>query len=158
MADVKRDVRALGQKITGLKAGDNVTLVFRKPKPKVDATVAKKAVTISEEAINSARDLVRELTRARQVASSGKVADAKRIFDTARKAADKLSGELPRAKEWLEGAKADADQAVAEVKDGYGAAKDGADLAVGHLKNVAEGVQKAIGAVGAFIEEMAGRE
>ena len=55
MADVKREVRALGAKITGLKAGDNVTLVFKNPKPRVDASDAKLAIQITDDSINAAR-------------------------------------------------------------------------------------------------------
>jgi hypothetical protein len=157
MADVKREVRALGQKITGLKAGDNVTLVFKKPKPRVDATLAKRAVEISEEAINSARDMIRALQNAKGLASDFKIPEAQKLLDQARKVSDKLFGEMSRAKDWVESAKADADAALAEVKDGYNAAKDAADVASGQLKNIAEGAEKAIGSVFALAQEFGSR-
>jgi hypothetical protein len=158
MADVKREVRALGQKITGLKAGDNVTLVLKKPKPRVDATPAKKAAGIANEQISSARDALRALTRARDAASTGDAAGAKKAFDEAKKFLDGMQGQIPRAKEWAKAAGSDHESAPGEVKDGYGAAKDGADLVVGHLEKAAEGLEQAVRATGAFVEEVTSRE
>ena len=58
MADVKREVRALGQKVTGLKAGDAVTLVLKRPKPKVAVTPAKNAAKLASEKLGDARSAV----------------------------------------------------------------------------------------------------
>jgi hypothetical protein len=157
MADVKREVRALGQKITGLKAGDNVTLVLKKPKPKVDATPAKRANQLAGEKLHQAQEALGQLSRARSLAASGDVAGARKLVDGARQALDAIKRETPRAKEWAQAMADDANGAPSEVKDGYGAAKDGADLSVGHLEKAAEGLERALRAVGAFVEEMAHR-
>jgi hypothetical protein len=158
MADVKREVRALGQKITGLKAGDNVTLVLKAPKPRVDATAAKKAAKISSDNISTAKDLMAELSRAHGMAKGGDHASARKIVDAAKDMLDDIKASLPRAKDWAKTASQDNDSAPGEVKDGYGAAKDGADLVVGHLEKVAEGIEKAITAVGALVEETPNRQ
>lgn len=157
MADVKREVRELGQKITGLKAGDNVTLVFKKPKPKVDATAAKKTASIAAEHMDKAHDAIAALTQAHDAASNGDAKAAKGLFDDAKKVLSALQAAIPRAKDWAENAKSDHESAPGEVKDGYSAAKDGADISVGHMEKVAEGLDKAVSAVGAFIEEITNR-
>jgi hypothetical protein len=156
MADVKREVRALGQKITGLKAGDNVTLVLKKPKPKVDATSAKRAAKISDEAIGSAKNVVRLLSAARRQAPSNGEA-AKKQWQEAKSIFESMQGAVPRAKDWVKFAEDDASSAPGEVKDGYDAAKDGADTAVGQLDKVVEGLDEAVRAVGALIEEACNR-
>jgi hypothetical protein len=158
MADVKREVRALGQKITGLKAGDNVTLVLKKPKPKVDATPAKKANKVAGDGLHSAKDALQELSRARGLAHSGDIKGARELVNQARDVLDELKRELPRAKDHAKAMGQDADGAPSEVKDGYGAAKDGADLSVGHLEKAIEGLEKALRATGAFVEEASNRQ
>jgi hypothetical protein len=157
MADVKREVRALGQKITGLKAGDNVTLVLKKPKPRVDATAAKKAAKIANDSISDAKNALADLSRAHGLAKGGDHAGARKIVDAAKDILDEIKSAIPRAKDWAKTAGQDSDSAPGEVKDGYGAAKDGADLVVGHLEKVAEGFEKAITAVGALVEETPNR-
>ncbi len=157
MADVKREVRALGQKITGLKAGDNVTLVLKKPKPRVDATAAKKAAKIANDRIAQAKTALADLSRARGMALGGDHDGAREIMEAAMAKLDEIKADLPRAKDWAKTASQDNDSAPGEVKDGYGAAKDGADLVVGHLEKVAEGFEKAITAVGALVEETPNR-
>jgi hypothetical protein len=151
MADVKKEVRELGQKITGLKAGDNVTLVLKKPKPKVDATCAKRAAGIADENTDVAREILNMISRAKDMAQSD-ANGAKKLIKDAQRELGRLKGAVPRAKDWLESAKKDADSAASEVKDGYTAAKDSADIAVQHLEKVGEGLEKAVSAVGAFVE------
>lgn len=158
MADVKREVRALGQKITGLKAGDNVTLVLKKPKPRVDATAAKKAAKISSDCISDAKDALADLSRAHGMAKGGDTTGARKLVDQAKAALDELKSQIPRAKDWAKSASQDNDSAPGEVKDGYGAAKDAADLVVGHMEKIAEGFEKAITAVGALVEETPNRQ
>jgi ABC-type transporter Mla subunit MlaD len=156
MADVKREVRSLGQTITGLKAGDNVTLVLKKPKPKVDASAAKKAANLAEQHIENAREAIQSLTRAHSIAAQNP-AEAQKLLTRAKQVLDAVRAQVPRAKDWAKTAADDHGSAPSEVKDGYGAAKDGADLAAGHLEKVAEGLEKAVLAVGAFIEEVSSR-
>src|SRR5579859_1925184 len=98
MADVNRDVRELGQKITGLKAGDNVTLKLKKPKPKVDATAAKKTAAISEEHLDKAHDCVAALARARDSAHAGDSAGAKAAFKEAKDLLGQVQAAVPSAK------------------------------------------------------------
>jgi hypothetical protein len=157
MGDVKRDVRALGQKITGLKAGDNVTLVLKKPKPQVDATPAKRAAKLAGDQLGLAKDVVRSLTKARDAASRGDATHAQETLASAQAALDALHADLNRAKDHATAAASDHESAPGEVKDGYGAAKDGADLAVGHLEKVADGLEKALRATHAFVAELGGR-
>jgi hypothetical protein len=157
MADVKREIRALGQKVTGLKAGDTVTLVLKKPKPTVDATSAKTAAKVSGENITKARDAVSFLSRARAAASSGDGGIAKKLIGQAKSLMDQVGSSLTKAKDWADSAAGDADSAPSETKDGYGAAKDGAAVAVGHLGKIIEGMDKAYHAISAFVEEASGR-
>ena len=157
MADVKREVRALGQKITGLKAGDNVTLVLKKPKPKVDATSAKRAAKMTDEQVGAAKNVVRLLSSARRAAASDPTG-AKKSWAEANEIFDGIEGAIGRAKDWAKFAADDASSAPSEVKDGYDAAKDGADTVVGQLEKVAEGLGEAVRATGALIEEACNRE
>jgi len=152
MADVKKEVRELGQKISGLKAGDNVTLVLKKPKPKVDATCAKRSAGIASEHVDVASDILNMISRARDMAVSD-AQGAKKLIRDAQRELGRIKGAVPRAKDWLESAKKDADSAASEVKDGYNAAKDSADVAVQHLEKIGEGLEKAVSAVGAYVEE-----
>lgn len=152
MADVKREVRELGQRITGLKAGDQVTLVLKKPKPKVDAVSARRAAAIASEHVDLARSALTLLARARAMAATD-AAGAQKLFEAAQQAIGQVQGALPLAQDWLDAAKKDADTAASEVKDGYGAAKDSADIAVKHLEHLGSGLENALRAVGAFVEE-----
>src|SRR5690349_935057 len=123
MADQKRDVRALGQRITGLKVGDNVTLVLKKPKPKVDATSAKRAKKVSDDKIKQAKDALNLLRAAKQAAEGGDGATARKQVGEAQKLFDQVNGAISRAKDWAKAAAEDASSAPGEVKDGYEAAK-----------------------------------
>src|SRR5512146_386626 len=90
MADVKREVRALGQKVAGLKAGDSVTLVLKRPKPKVDVKPAKDAAKLAGEKLTAARNAVATLSRAHDTAATGDAPSARKMLDEAREALDQL--------------------------------------------------------------------
>src|ERR1700760_4724002 len=98
MADVKREIKALGQKVTGLKAGDNVTLVLKPPKPTVDATSAKNAAKTANDNILSAKEAIGLLKKARDMASGGNADGAKKLVDQAKGMMDTFSKSLTKAK------------------------------------------------------------
>jgi hypothetical protein len=152
MADVKREVTALGQKVVGLKAGDNYTLVLKRPKPKVDATNAKTSSRTIKSQIEAAKTAIAQLLDAKGAVDRGDRKNAQALWERASSVVDDLRGAISSAKDYAELAGDDVKQAQSEVKEAYQAAKDAADLSVQHAEKVADGMAEAVRTVGALIE------
>ncbi len=157
MPEVKREIRSVGQRLSGLTAGDQFTFVLKRPKPRVDAENARRATSIVRDKLASAKRGIAALSAARAAAKQGNVEEALQAVDLAQSLLLALQGGLSDARDYSERAAQDESSALAEVKDAYKAAKDSADLAVQHADKVFEAFDHALRAVGAFVNEAASR-
>lgn len=153
MADVKREIRTLGQRLSGLTAGNKYTFVLKRPNVRVDVVNAEKAIALAETQIGAVRKLLVELEQVRNDAMAGSVDSAKGSMASARATARDIVRAVSDAKEFAIRAAEDAKDAHADVKDAYSAAKDGAEHSVGIAENLLGGLGDVVKAVSALIIE-----
>jgi len=151
MADIKREIRTLGQRLSGLTAGNKYTFVLKRPNVRVDVVNAEKAIALAEAQIGAIRKLLVELEQTRDEALRGSADGAKGKLTSAKNVAREIGKAVFDAKEFALRAAEDAKDAHADVKDAYGAAKDGAEHAVGIAENLMGGLGDVFKAVSALI-------
>ena len=61
MAEIKKEVRSIGQRISGLQAGETYTFVLKRPKPTADLTNARRCIKLTTGYLETARLAVDEL-------------------------------------------------------------------------------------------------
>lgn len=155
MADIKREIRTLGQRRSGLTAGNKYTFVLKRPNVRVDVVKAEKSLALAESQIGAIHKLLVEPEQARDDAMRADASAAQGKLDAARTAARDIAKAVSDAKEFALRAAEDAKDADADVKDAYGAAKDGAEQAVGIAESLMSGLGDVYKAVSAVIIEAA---
>lgn len=153
MADVKREIRTLGQRLSGLTAGNKYTFVLKRPNVRVDVVNAERAIELAEKQVTSIRKLLLDLEQARDDVMRGSVDSARSKLSAARASAKEVGKAVSDAKEFALRATEDAKDAHADVKDAYGAAKDGAEHAVGIAENLLTGLGDVVKVVAALVIE-----
>lgn len=153
MADIKREIRTLGQRMSGLTAGNKYTFVLKRPNVRVDVVNAEKAIAMAETQVGAVRKLLVEMEQVRNDAMAGSVDSARGGLESARAVARDIVKAVSDAKEFALRAAEDAKDAHADVKDAYSAAKDGAEHAVGIAENLLSGLGDVVKAVSALIIE-----
>ena len=58
MADIKREIRTLGQRLSGLTAGNKYTFVLKRPNVRVDVVNAERAIELSSTQVSAIRKLL----------------------------------------------------------------------------------------------------
>lgn len=157
MPDIKREIRGVGQRLSGLSAGNSYTFVLKKPKPTVDVENARRATNRALDQLAAIAQAASELDSARDEASRGEVQNARGSYNRARSILTSLNRGLADAKEYSRCATDDAKDAPGEVKDEYDIAKDSADCAVQLADKAVQAVEEVTRAVGAIIEAAAAK-
>ncbi len=158
MADIRKNVRAIGQRISGLQAGDTYTFVLKRPKPTPDLTNARRCVKLTSAYIDVVRSITDELEHAHQRAMLGDLTGAKAAFQKAKNLFDGVGIAVSTAHGHAEDAKGDLSDSPSETKDAYESAARAAELSLKHADWVAKGLDEVFRAVGAFVDEVAARE
>jgi hypothetical protein len=158
MADIRRNVRAIGQRISGLQAGETYTFVLKRPKPAPDLTNARRCVKLTSAYIDVVRSITDELDHAHQRAMIGDSSGAKTAFQKAKSLFDGIGIAVSNAHGHAEDAKGDSADSPSETKDAYESAAKAAELSIKHADWVAKGLDEVFRAVAAFIDEVSIRE
>jgi hypothetical protein len=153
MAEIKREIRTLGQRLSGLTAGNTYTFVLKRPNVRVDVVNAIRSVEIAQDHLVSFSKLMGELESIRAEAELGNHGSARSRFNEVKAAVRACANHLADAREFAVRAAEDAKDAHADVKDAYNAAKDGAEHAVEGAQSLMSGVDDAVKAIGAIIIE-----
>ena len=151
MADIKREIRTLGQRLSGLTAGNKYTFVLKRPNVRVDVMNAEKAIEMAEAQIGAVRKLIANLENVRDEAMRGNVDSAKGQLLAAKAVSREITRAVSDAKEFAVRAAEDAKDAHADVKDAYSAAKDGAEHSVEIAQELLGGLGDVFKAVSAII-------
>ena len=139
MAEIKREIRTLGQRLSGLTAGNTYTFVLKRPNVRVDVFNAIRCLELAEEQITQLRKLLATLERLRdQMAQGGGSARASLAAEKA--TLRQIVSGVADAKEFALRAADDAKDAHADVKDAYTEAKDGAEQAVAAAEALLSGM------------------
>lgn len=155
MPDVKREIRGVGQRLSGLSAGNTYTFVLKKPKPIVDVENARRATLRAQAQLEATQQAAQDLDSARDEAGRGEIARARQSYEHARSILSGMNRGLGEAKEYSRCAADDAQDAPAEVKDEYEVAKDSAATAVELADQAVQALEEVLRAIGAVIEEAA---
>lgn len=97
MAELKKEIRTLGQRISGLMAGNQYVFVLKRPNARVDVLNAERAIEIAEEQLGAVRKLFAEFERARADALRGEVASARAIFAKAKELLKHLGNKVSKS-------------------------------------------------------------
>lgn len=100
MADIKREIRTLGQRMSGLTAGNKYTFVLKRPNVRVDVVNAEKSLALAESQIGAIRKLLVELEQARNNAMRADASAAQGKLDAAGTAARDIAKAVSDAKEF----------------------------------------------------------
>jgi F0F1-type ATP synthase membrane subunit b/b' len=157
MADIKREIRTIGQRLSGLTAGNKYTFVLKRPNVRVDVQNAERAIELAHQHTTTARKLLGQLAKAREDAIRGDHQSARGLLDSAKALVRDVNKGLSDAKEFAQRAIEDAKEVHADVKDAYAAAKDAAEQAVALPDKVMSGVQDVLKAIGAMVIEAEAR-
>jgi hypothetical protein len=153
MAEIKREIRTLGQRVSGLTAGNTYTFVLKRPNVRVDVFNALRSVELAEGQLVSLGKLLHDLEGIRGEAELGDGGSARSKFKAIKAMARDCSSQLSDAREFAVRAAEDAKDAHADVKDAYNAAKDGADHATSAGEALMSGLDEVLNAVDASIIE-----
>lgn len=151
MADIKREIRTLGQRLSGLTAGNKYTFVLKRPNVRVDVVNAEQAIGLAEAQIGAVRKLVADLENIRDEALRGSADSARGRLQAARTVVRDITKAVSDAKEFSIRAAEDAKDAHADVKDAYSAAKDGAEHSVAIAEELLGGLGDVFKAITAII-------
>jgi hypothetical protein len=157
MADIKREIRGVGQRLSGLSAGNSYTFVLKKPKPTVDIENARRATSRALDQLAAITQAAAELDSARDEAGRGEVQTARGSYARAKSLLSGMNRGLADAKEYARCAADDAKDAPGEVKDEYDIAKDSAEAAVQLADQAVQAVEGVTQAIGAIIEAAAAK-
>ena len=155
---LKRDIRTLGQRLSGLTAGNKYTFVLKRPNVRVDVYNAERAIDLATEQVTLARKILGELENTRGQAARGQGASARSSLQGFKAKLRDLNMGISDAKEFAQRAAEDAKDAHADVKDAYTAAKDGAEAAVALAEKLQAGFGDVVKAVTAMVVEAEIRE
>lgn len=158
MPELKREIRTLGQRLSGLSAGNTYTFVLKKPKPSVDVENAQRAAARALAQLEAVQEAALTLESAREAAERGAGAEAREHFARARRLVSGMNRGIAEAREYARCAEDDAKDAPAEVRDEYEVARDSAQLAVDNADKAVEAAEAAVRAVGAIIEAATAQE
>lgn len=153
MAEIKKNVTTLGQRITGLQAGNQYVFILKKPNLRPDVTNAHHATRIAHEQVVAHHKAITVLKQAREEAKRGDIEAAQRLLNEAKQAHGQVLRGIMDAKDFAQRALDDAKDVHKDVKSAYDAAKDSAEHAVKFAEKVAEGFPNAVKALGAMLQE-----
>jgi hypothetical protein len=153
MAEIKREIRTLGQRVSGLTAGNTYTFVLKRPNVRVDVVNAIRSVELAQEQFVTMGKLMGDLERIRAEAELGNGASARAKFNQVKELVRSCGSLLSDAREFAVRASEDAKDAHADVKDAYNAAKDGAENAVEAGEALFGSVDEILKALGSMIVE-----
>jgi hypothetical protein len=157
MAEIKKNVQTLGQRITGLTAGNQYVFVLTRPALRPDLENARRAARLCEHHLAESKRAIAALAQAREEAIRGDVAAARKFFEEAQALFAAVDATLGDAHDFATRAAEDAKDIAADVKDAYDAARDCAEQAVATAKKIAESAPQAVRSIGALIAETAAR-
>jgi len=140
MADIKREIRTLGQRLSGLTAGNTYTFVLKRPNVRVDIVNALRGLEIAEEQIAALRKLLASVDQLRGQLAGGDASSGRDGLKSAKAVIRAIGSGIADAKEFAVRAAEDAKDAHADVKDAYSAAKEGTEHAVGIAENMLSGM------------------
>ncbi len=143
MAEIKREIRTLGQRLSGLTAGNTYTFVLKRPNVRVDVFNAIRGLEIAEEQVTNVRKLLANLEQLRDKLSRGSADSARAALAGHKNVVREIAKGISDAKEFALRAADDAKDAHADVKGAYNEAKDGVEQVVA----IAEGMMGGIGDV-----------
>ena len=158
MGEIKKEVRAIGQRISGLQAGETYTFVLKRPKPTPDLTNARRCVKMAGGYIETAKLIMEELEQAHQRANFGDSVSARASWQKAKQYSERIGMAIGDARGHKENAADYAKDAPGDTKNAYDTGVKAADLSVQHAEWIAKGIEEAIQAVGAFVEELSHRD
>lgn len=151
MAEIKKNVTTLGQRITGLQAGNQYVFILKRPSLRPDVENAHRATRIAHEQVLAHRKAITVLKQAREEAKRGNHDSAHSLLEQAKAAHAEVLKGIMDAKDFAQRAIDDAKDVHKDVKNAYEAAKDSAEHAVKFAEKVAEGFPNALKALGALI-------
>lgn len=154
-AEVKKPIKALGERITGLRAGTKYVFVLPKPKAKLDN--AKSAAKLATEIVEQVGAIAKQLAAAKKSVGRGDFKGAETAVKAAKAAYDALGQKLKEAKLYAESAADDAGSAIEDLKNAFDLGKKAAQAALKHAEGLYKALADTIRAVGAQIEEAKGR-
>ena len=140
MAEIKREIRTLGQRMSGLTAGNTYTFVLKRPNVRVDVYNALRGMELAETQLTELRKLLATLKRLRTQLSSGSADGARASLAAEKATLRSIVNGIADAKEFAQRAADDAKDAHADVKDAYGEAKDGAEQSVAAAEGLLGGM------------------
>lgn len=150
-AEVKKPIRALGEKISGLKAGTKYVFVLPKQKPKLDN--AKSTQKNSKTSAEGAAKLQKLLGQAHAAMKRGDKGNAKSFFDQAKQLYATVEKTAKEVEAFAKAAADDVESAVEETKEAYEAGKKAAETAKKNVDGIVKAGKNAIRAFGAMFEE-----
>lgn len=157
MGEIKKEVRSIGQRLSGLQAGETYTFVLKRPKALADLTNARRCVKLAGSYLETSKLIMEELELAHQRINIGDQTGAQQSFQKAKSLKERIGILLGDAHGHEENAKEDATDSPGETKSSYDLGAKAANLSIQHAEWIAKGVDEAIRAVGAFIEESLSR-
>jgi hypothetical protein len=157
MAEIKKEVRSIGQRISGLQAGETYTFVLKRPKPTADLTNARRCIKLTTGYLETARLAVDELEQAHQHAGFGDITEAQRSVQRAKRCVERIGIALWDARGHAENAKEDATDSPGDTKSAYDLGAKAADLSIQHAEWIAKGIEESMRAVSAFVDEASTR-
>ncbi len=153
MAEIKKAVRAIGQRISGLQAGEIYTFVLKRQKPIADLTNSRRCIKLTTGYLETVRLALDELEQTHQRASIGDLTEAKASLQKAKHIVERIGIALWDARGHAEDAKEDATDSPGDTKSAYDLGAKAADLSIQHAEWIAKGIEESIRAVGAFVDE-----
>ena len=157
MAEMKKEVRAIGQRISGLQAGETYTFVLKRPKPLADLTNARRCIKLTNGYLETSKMIMEELEQTHQRINLGDLPSAQASFQKAKQMKERIGIILGDAHGPEEDAKEDATDSPGDTKSAYDLGAKAASLSIQHAEWIAKGLDEAMRAVGAFVEEAANR-
>lgn len=108
MAEMKKEVRAIGQRISGLQAGETYTFVLKRPKPLADLTNARRCIKLTTGYLETSKMIMEELEQTHQRINLGDLPSAQASFQKAKQMKERIGIILGDAHGPEEDAKEDA--------------------------------------------------
>jgi hypothetical protein len=157
MGEMKKEVRAIGQRVSGLQAGETYTFVLKRPKLTADLTNARRCIKMTTGYLETSKLIMEELEQAHQRINLGDLSSAQDSFQKAKNLKERIGIILGDANGPKEYAKEDATDSPGETKSAYDLGAKAATLSIKHAEWIAKGIDEAVRAVGAFVEESLNR-
>lgn len=153
MAEIKKTITTLGQRVTGLSAGNQYVFTLQKPNLRPDLENARRATRIAHQQVVESRKLVAALRQGREEAKRGNLDGARQILDDAKKTYQQTRQGLEDARDFAKRAVEDAKDVHKDVKNAYEAGKESAENAVAFAEKILGSIPDTLRAFGAYVQE-----